>query len=638
MLSTLSKIGEQLLEGQGVWARLTIDPKTTEDKNQWVCPILFDCDDQEIRFMDLVRFYPSDDPDTEPSSIKYKYINPDKWGRRGRKCALTVEAKNFTMLPETFFGKSGEGSPMLQSMKEFDSVLANSELFKAIENIYEVFHDSQEQLDLQKIKEHYELGGNDEIVLFYTLVTSPIIRDGETIPLNQLTGFEVFFIRKFGTPEELRTGIDYVTGFETKETQGADFTGRYNIHKIFQTTTFNFASNFSDFNGNFRSSPETLAALDKASGFILKKWNTYIAGVSHIIVPSFLHKDQKQIDLQEIGDFILKSNELLFRLSEVEELSGTIEYQDIKTFWINYIAFESDGNSFKIMNHIKDVNSHYVLKLIRVCAETEAQFHGLISKYGFNLRAIYNLVPVREQKAKKNEALVLFKDILEQHSVDLNSLYKHFVTLIKCHWGGQFNDRKHRTYGNIYKETTFDYAAKNAVYNYLALIYTLKNLNLIEMQTNLDNQQVVNQIREKYPNKEIDEFLSLKTCSRNMISLFCLGRAVNVIGFAQELKGHKTRPILNKLNFNGMGLDDVENLSRELVNKGNQYQEVKSQKGIYPARKKVEEYLDLFHKYLDSSNWGLSNNETVFHLIAGYVFRPSKKEQNSEEETATHSN
>lgn len=611
MLQTLSKIGEQLLEGHGIWARLTIDPKTTEDKNQWVCPILFDCNEPEIRFMNLERYYPSDDPDTEPSSIKYKYINPDKWGRRGRKCALTVEAKNYTMLPETFFGKSGEGSPMLQSMKEFDSGLANSELFKAIENVYEVFNNSQEQLDLQKIKEHYGLGGNDEIVLFYALIRSPKIKNGETTPLNQLTGFEDLFIRKFGTPEGLKTGIDYVTGFETNETQGADFTGRYNIHKIFQTTTFNFASNFSDFNGNFRSSPDTLAALDKASGFILKKWNTYIAGVSHIIVPSFLHKDQKQIDLQEISDFILKSNELLFRLSEVETLSDSIVDQDIKIFWINYIAFESDGNSFKIMNHIKDVNSRYLLRLIEAFKEIEEQFNPYIkSKYSFTLQTIYNLVPIREQKAKNNEALLLFKDILEQHAIDPEILYKHFIRLIKCHRNGQFNEKgRHRSFTNIRKIESFDYAVMDACFKYHALFKILRTLNLMPMETTDQSELKPQEATSEFQNK-VQEFFQKMNYPPEKQALFYLGRVLSHVAYAQYKKKHESKPVLNKLNFSGMDVPAIMRLSLDLNEKTRQY-------NIHYI---TDWDFARFREIFNEEDWPLSSEQNVFYLMTGYSF------------------
>lgn len=51
MLQTLAKIGEQLLEGKGIWASLTTEPKYDPEKKNWVCPILFDCVNKEIRVL-----------------------------------------------------------------------------------------------------------------------------------------------------------------------------------------------------------------------------------------------------------------------------------------------------------------------------------------------------------------------------------------------------------------------------------------------------------------------------------------------------------------------------------------------------------------------------------------------------------
>ena len=81
MLNTLRKIGITLLEGQGIWARLTQEPKYTADKENWICPVLFDCVDKKIKVLneELRRFYP------ESSVIEFRYLNTELWGRRGKK-------------------------------------------------------------------------------------------------------------------------------------------------------------------------------------------------------------------------------------------------------------------------------------------------------------------------------------------------------------------------------------------------------------------------------------------------------------------------------------------------------------------------------------------------------------------------
>jgi len=132
MLDTLKKIGDRLLEGQGIWARLVTEPKHNPDKKNWVCPILFDCIDQEIRFLkDEMTLYRK-----EESVYKYKYLSPEKWGRNGKKCALTIEPKKFSMLEETFFGKKeGDNGSMMLSILDYDPEFENRPIFKALQEL-----------------------------------------------------------------------------------------------------------------------------------------------------------------------------------------------------------------------------------------------------------------------------------------------------------------------------------------------------------------------------------------------------------------------------------------------------------------------------------------------------------------------
>ena len=627
MLSTLTKIGEQLLEGRGIWARLTNEPKFDPDKNNWVCPILFDCVNDNIQILtdQLQRFAP------ENSAIDFRYINPGLWGPRGKKCALTVENKNFSMLTETFFGKGTEKQGSMQrSIEEFDASLKETDLYRGIAEINQKLNSFVEMLDLQQIKDKLAMRKDEEAVLFFSLIQSDRITNGESVRITELAGYEDFMIGKFATSDESEEGLDYVRGTHSNTNISANFTGRDNINKIFQTTATNYATGFNSFSQNFRAAPDTLAALDKASAYVLRRWRTNIAGLSHIIIPNFLQKDLDEFDLEDTELFLDKSSDLLFRVHTVGSNLDR-ELPPVDVFWVNYIAYESDGNSFKIINQIKDINSVYLKEIIDVFNRTQVEFNHYLGNYDFNLQSIYRLIPVREgKKEKKNEVLLLFKDILEQRRIDTQRLYQHFVRLMNCHRRGQFTDKgSHRAFPNIRKIDSFDYAAKDAIFKYLALFSSLKKLNLSTMSSNHDPE--VEQLQHQYPNKEIDEFLSLKKSNRNQIALFSLGRAINTVAYAQELKGHPSRPILNKLNYNGMDVQEVIDLSRALMEKGVQYREVKTKKGnTYRVRRRVEDYLDLFNKFLDTETWSLSREEAVFHIISGYVFRPSQTDQEND--------
>ncbi|WP_297338407.1 TM1802 family CRISPR-associated protein [Algoriphagus sp.] len=609
MLATLSKIGEQLLDGKGVWAQLTSEPKYSDANTNWVCPILFDCDNGRIKILkdQISRFKPED------SSIKFRYLNTELWGRRGKKCALTVEPKNFTMLEETLFGKtSGDLGTMLRTLDEYPKFVSKP-IYTALSEIHQNLTSERQMLDIALFKKELSFGKDDQVVLFYSVIQSAKINNSAQIKLVELDGYDEFVLEKFGTQGRGQEGIDYVSGNFISDVKEANFSGRYNIHKIFQTTASNYASGFVDFRKNFQTNQPTLAALDKASEYALNKLQTRIAGITHIVVPNFLHKDLDEFDIEETELFLDRSSELLFKYNSLEA-DVERELPDTSLFWLNYIAFESDGNSFKVMNHIKDVNSRYLKKLTEVLANTESEFREYIgSKHPFNFQSVYYMIPTRDSnKSKNNPALHLFKDILEQREIDSNFLFGHFTNLALCHWYGRY-----AAFPNIRKNDSFDFAIKDAVFKYSALIYALKKLNLITMEKKeiepLENQEVKPDFQQR-----IDNFFEKMGYGTSEKTMFYLGRILSTIAYAQYKKGHESKPVLNKINFNGMDVQSIIRLSLELSEKVRQYSLHRETDGNF-AR---------FRENFNEKQWNLSNEQNVFYLMAGYSFGLTKPDNN----------
>jgi CRISPR-associated protein Csh1 len=611
MLTTLSKIGEQLLGDKDIWARLTIEPKYNPEKKNWVCPILFDCINKEIKVLkeDMELFKP------EESANELNYLAADLWGRRGKKCALTVEIKNFTMLEETLLGKkNGESGSMLRSIKEFDSNLVQRQVYIALMEINEKLEKNRADLDFKKIKEELDLGNKDEVVLFYSMVLADNINEGRPVRITALEGYEDFIIRKFGTSMDGHKGIDFVSGNLKDEVVGANFTGRYNIHKIFQTTSLNYASGFSDFKKNFQITPATTAELDKASAYILNKWQTRIAGISHIVVPTFLHRDLEELDITETEFFLHKSSDLLFRYQSLEADINK-ELPETNIFWVNYIAFESDGNSFKIINHIKDVNSRYLSQLIETFDRAGIEFKNFIGgRYLFNLQSVYNLVPVRDSnKSKVNPALRLFKDILEQKPIDPDVLFNHFIHLILCHWYGRYSAFK-----NIRPTDSFDFAVKDAVFKYSTLIYALKQLNLLKMENEIKNENEHIENSKSDFQQRMEAFFEKMDYTETEKALFYLGRVLSSVAYAQHKKGHESKPVLNKINFNGMDAAAIVRFSLDLREKARQYN----------IHRETDWDFGRFTDRFNEKNWTLGNEQNVFYLMAGYSFALTKSNNN----------
>lgn len=94
--------------------------------------------------------------------------------------------------------------------------------------------------------------------------------------------------------------------------------------------------------------------------------------------------------------------------------------------------------------------------------------------------------------------------------------------------------------------------------------------------------------------------------------LFLLGYLIGEIGKQQEVKEIKNKPILNKLNFQGMGKEKLIRLSNDVLEKLKQYKLLDFNENIYSASHlMIEENLE---------NWSLTNQENVFYILSGFAF------------------
>ena len=608
MLQTLSKIGEQLLEGKGIWARLTIEPKFDPNKKNWICPILFDCVNNEIHILknDMELFKPNE------SAIKFRYVKATRKGPSQSKFDLTVECDDVENLKDSLFGKNKKEAGCLSTLLNNCPEFKESKFTKKLERIKDDLADKKDILNKKDIKEI--LG---ETLKEVTLFTSYYIDESldEPILLFKNSEFEKM-VQKIFSRENPKEGISSVTGERISDSVQAQFWSRYNIHKIFQTSAYNYAPGFveNNFYQSFQGSDDDFDYLDKASSYVLDNLQTKIAGISHIIVPNFRSRDLEEFDLDETELYLNISSDLLFDYKAIDEGIDR-SLPPVSLFWINYIAFESDGNSFKIMNHIKDVNSLYLTKLIETFTKTGLTFKDYIGgKYTFNLRSVFNIIPVRDgNKSKVNPALSIFKEIFEQKQILPENLFNHFIELVLCHWYGRYTAFK-----NIRKIDSFDFAVKDAVFKYSALIYTLKQLNLLDMEKQSTSKEEEQKPTGSDYKQKIKAFFDKMEYSEAEKALFYLGRILDAVGKAQYDANHKSKPVLNKINFNGMDASAIIRLSLDLREKSRQYN--------------IHNYTDWdfgrFTERFNEKDWPLSKEQNVFYLMAGYSFGLTKSDNN----------
>ena len=334
-----------------------------------------------------------------------------------------------------------------------------------------------------------------------------------------------------------------------------------------------------------------------------------------------------------------KKSELLFLMTR-KQIGGILDdlddMADGGTYWLNFLGFESDGNFFKSINCIEDVSKTHFEKVLGALdkietemSETEGAQWEKVMTYGkeqnhffFNFYTIYNLIPVRN--GKRNEVLTLFKAILEQRPVFREKLFEHFVELVKCHWF----QRKSADNVKPVDKKNFDFATRDAVFQYHAFFQFLKKIKLLDM----DDKTPASAATLDEKNATISAFFERMGYSDDQRAVFYLGRVLNSVGYAQSKKGHPSKPVLGKVNYNGMDAASLKRLHADLFEKCKQYEILSFNEGNF------SKFTDLF-KDEEKEGWNkrMKPDESLFYLLSGYSFRTSKESVESVEVPETTS-
>jgi CRISPR-associated protein Csh1 len=650
MLNTLLKIGKWQSEGMGEWDRFIEKPNISKkDRNEQpitnlIAGLIFDLDENRVYCNhESLREY---DELKGPSDFKLLKIQ----GGNNKAIYPTVETKKLIQLFKTFFGKldeekipmKGELLEVLENESTNNShfTLILEKIFSLRDNFLEQFlkEGETDKLDPKKIIGELGLGNNENLIFIYACFKSEELGYFKPKPISQIKEFNNFLISKFleDKPSHKKNEVEklcYATGKYAKDIKELNLTTRYSLNKMFVTETRNYAGLFDKkaFIKNYQLSEENQISLDLASTFLLEKYKTRIAGLDHVIIPQFL--ESEDIDFNYTLEKLKTGADLLFTVSELAELSSNVEIETNNTYWINFLAFESDGNFFKTTSLIKDVSKFHFQKVIQAFSVVNWEMYSMnrvvdwdsvMTEYGkvvtYNFNTIYSIIPLRKNKEKKNVALQLFKSILENRKVGKAQLFVHFCENVLCHYYERYSSYTNvRKYGKDY----FDFAVRDAVFKYLAFFQVLKKLKLINMEQEsnaIPAEEVVNDF-----DKRIENFFSRMEFNEPQKAMFFLGRVLSSVKYMQR---DKKKTVIEKVNYNGMEKDQIMRLKNDLFDKARQYG--KSDKIIFN--------LSNFENHFKSKNWNMSPQEAVFYLLTGLSFGIVKSDDNNDSDSVENNN
>ncbi len=642
MLDTLIKIGSWQSEGKSDWDRFLDPPKVvSKDKKgnpikNFTVGIIFDLDSKQVRLdASLIKEYDERKDPIELKSIKIQ-------GGNNKSIYATTASKKLMQIFKTFFGKednqeavSGE---LIEAIDKDFPQFKESEFYQILQAIFPLrsaFLELAVNKEKQKFDDSYffaslNLAGNENIALAYACLKSEASGFQSPTPIAQMSDYVALLQAKFfdGDAEKDSSNrvakLCYASGNLTEDVDELNLSNRYSLNKMFVTKTKNYASLFdkNSFSINYQVSRQNQSFLDLASSFFLNNYKTKIAGIDHVIIPQFFSTDQ--IDFQLVLEKLKSSSDLLFDLREnvgLDELRQEIELEDTTIFWINFLAFESDGNFFKTTGLIKDVSKFHFQKVIEAFIEQDKEmstmrqvvdWKAVMKDYDknwtFNFNTIYKIIPLRKDKEKKNVALNLFKSILEQRHINRQQLFEYFCELILCNFYERYNSY---TNVNQYDKDYFGLAVRDNVFKYLAFFQVLKKLNLLSMEEGkLIAPPEENELKIE---ERIDNFFTRMDFTAQQKAMFFLGRMLNSVNYLQK---DKKKTVIEKVNYNGMEKDDIVRLRKDLFEKAKQYS----------ATPKIIFSDAQFGQYFDFNNWNMSPQEAVFFILTGYSFGVVKTE------------
>jgi len=385
--------------------------------------------------------------------------------------------------------------------------------------------------------------------------------------------------------------------------------------KFYMTDKLGFSSNLDGkFTKNFNICKECYQYLMIGENFINSNLRTRIGELNTYVIPHFIFKVDN-LDINTFSEYINSSINSITNLEGLKKFKGELEkfrkYEAKKNnFIINYLFYQKSKSEFKILKLIKDVPPSR-LDFIR---RKEEEIINLVNdNYGGNqnlkidLNRIWGCISIKKGEKGSYSGFSRYLDILDvvfsDKKVDYNFLINQFTEVIRI-------IKFERKGYNIWTKQNF--TNKVLQLNFLLLFF--RKLDVLgDLDMNEISNINVEDVESLLPKEILDYWKDLTVYSDDRKrALFLLGYLVGEIGSAQSSTEHKKKPILNKINFQGMGTDKLMMLTNDVLEKLRQYGRLQYNENIYSALKLLMEG--------NITQWTLSNQENLFYVLSGYAF------------------
>lgn len=384
--------------------------------------------------------------------------------------------------------------------------------------------------------------------------------------------------------------------------------------KLFTTNLNIFASYFSQKNyyKNMQFCESCLMKLLAGENYTMNNLNTKLSTFDVYIIPQFISGEPlNECELDEISNKIIKSFNTVKSYESIRELKSHIaddidEKDEESYFLLNFLFYKRSQASTKVQALVKDVDPSI---FDRINESLHNANYAIINLLGYNWKQYitfntpYFMNPIRLSSGDPTQ----FRDVLQtyDHILTGKRLNKRHVikNIVDCVNIIRLEKPSYNI--DIKKRIEFFVVQANGYIRFL------EEMGCIKEGSGLDIDKLM--IKD-----DMKDFITEMGYNEEQTALFLLGTLIGEIGNAQydPNSESKNKPILNKINWNGVDKSKLIRLTKDVFAKLNQ------EKIRHYNEVTFGEMKRLLDKNLDT--WSMNKDENLFYILSGYSYATVK--------------
>jgi len=403
--------------------------------------------------------------------------------------------------------------------------------------------------------------------------------------------------------------------------------------KYYTTNQLIFANNFDrkNYDKNMVLCKKCKDKLLTGEKFIQNQMRGKISKLDVYIIPHIVYSkyEFKQSDLYRLSDKLKRTINTANNIDDLKRYKEDL-YElgeaggEGNHFLINLMFYKRMNQATKVLKLIKDINPDIFEKIGESTNLSQIKLEEYFSqgitsrKFQRGLNLVYYMTPIRlsqQSPAQYQNVLNIYEALFYGRKLHRREIISNITKCLKINWfeQGEYN------VSSLNSRDFIDLKIVDGLY-YMSF---LENMGNVERSENMDVSML--NLKNNYKN-----YITDMGYGEQQTSLFLLGCLVGAVGRSQKRRdsdnknGGTYKPVLHKLNFNGMDFTKVKRLSSEIFNKLRQEKILIYTEAIFYAHKTL--------LGLNENNWKYNKDENLYYILSGYAYETMKKWEEKENE------